>query len=232
MNRRAAVIRHVHFEDLGLLEPLLTARGFDIRYHEAWSTDFQAAADADMVVLLGGPISVNDTDDYPFLGPEIALAARRLAHDQPLLGLCLGAQIIAKAAGGTIRPGPEKEIGWAPLRLTAEGLASPLVHLRDVPVLHWHGEICELPDDIPPLASTGACRYQAFQVGEWCLALQFHAEAGVHGIEPWLVGHTLEIEQTNGASVGRLRADTAAFGPNLEKAGKCFFSAWLDVVGL
>lgn len=228
MNRRASVIRHVHFEDLGLLEPLLEARGYEVEYNDAWNADFDAADKADLVVLLGGPISVNDTDDYPFLDSEIALAAARLARDRPLLGLCLGAQIIAKASGCAVRPGPEKEIGWAPLRLTAEGLASPLVHLQDVSVLHWHGEICHLPDAMPVLASTPACRNQAFQVGKRCLALQFHAEAGVRGIEPWLVGHTLEIEQADTVSVRQLRADTETFGPRLEHAGTRFFEAWLD----
>ncbi len=232
MNRRASVIRHVHFEDLGLLEPLLEARGFQVRYHEAWDADVDAATDADLVVLLGGPISVNDTEDYSFLNNEIALAEQRIARGRPLLGLCLGAQIICKAAGGTVRPGGEKEIGWAPLRLTTEGLASPLVHLRDVSVLHWHGEVCDLPGHIPPLAGTAACRNQAFHVGDTCLALQFHAEAGAQGIEPWLVGHTLEIEQADGVTVPRLRSDTATFGPDLEEAGTRFFSAWLDAIGL
>lgn len=232
MNRRASVIRHVHFEDLGLLEPLLEARGFDIEYYEAWETDVDAAADADLVVLLGGPISVNDAQDYPFLDKEIVLAEHRIAHGAPLLGLCLGAQIIARAAGGTVQPGREKEIGWAPLELTEEGLASPLAHLRDVSVLHWHGEVCDLPGNIPSLASTAACRNQAFQIGDRCLALQFHAEAGTRGIEPWLVGHTLEIEQTGGVNVPQLRSETATFGPNLEKAGTRFFTAWLDTVGL
>lgn len=178
MKKCALVIRHVHFEDLGLLAPLLEARGFEIRYNEAWDAGVDAAVDADLAVLLGGPISVNDTSDYPFLKAEIALSARRIARVRPLLGLCLGAQIIAKAAGGAVRPGPEKEIGWAPLRLTTKGLASPVVHLQDVSVLHWHGEVCDLPDGIPTLASTAACRNQAFQVGHKCLALQFHAEAG------------------------------------------------------
>jgi GMP synthase (glutamine-hydrolysing) len=232
MTRRAFVVRHVHFEDLGLLAPLLAARGFEIEVHEAWNADFDAAADAGLVVLLGGPISVNDTRDYPFVDREIALARSRIGRDRPLLGLCLGAQVIARAAGGSVGPGPEKEIGWAPLRLSEPGLASPLVHLQGVSVLHWHGEVCVLPDDIPSLASTAACRNQAFQVGDRCLGLQFHAEAGTGGLEPWLVGHALEIEQTDGVSVRRLRSDTDTHGPALKEAGSRFFNAWLDAVGL
>ncbi len=231
MTRRISAIRHVHFEDLGLLEPLFSARGFEIRYHNAWDADLRGVVEADLLIILGGPISVNDTGAYPFLKDEIALAAHRIARKLPILGLCLGAQIIAKAIGGEVRPAAQKEIGWGPLELTAQGQGSLLSHLADAPVLHWHGEVCELPNDIPSLARTEACAIQAFQVGATCLGLQFHAEAGTTGIEPWLIGHTLEIETTPGVTVEKLRDDTRRFGPALEKSGTRFFEAWLDSHG-
>ncbi len=232
MNKRVSAIRHVHFEDLGLLASILEARGFEILYQDAWAADFQSGADADLLVILGGPISVNDIVNYPLLKKEIALASRRIAKDQPTLGLCLGAQIMTKAIGGTVGPGPEKEIGWMPLQLTTAGAISPLAQLQNVRVLHWHGEVCNLPQGIPSLASTAACRNQAFSIGEKCLALQFHAEVGTDGIEPWLIGHTLEIESTKGVTVSQLRTDTARFGSALGKAGTRFFQAWLDGIGL
>ena len=86
MTKRASAIRHVHFEDLGLLAPLLEARGYAIQYHDAWTADWDDAAGADLVVLLGGPISVNDGDAYPFMEREIALAAARLVQITMKLG--------------------------------------------------------------------------------------------------------------------------------------------------
>lgn len=180
-------IRHVAFEDLGLLEPLLAERGAAITYGDAWAIDRQAARAADLLVILGGPISVNDAAAYTFLETEIALAGERLDAGRPLLGICLGAQIIARAAGGTVSPALRPEIGWAPLRLTTAGRRSVLRHLDGMPVLHWHGENAALPD-VPSLAETEACSMQAFQT-DAALALQFHAEAGAGGVEPWLVGH-------------------------------------------
>lgn len=230
MTKRAVAVRHVGFEDLGLLETILTEQGVEIAYLDAWWDDLAPAEDADLVVLLGGPISVNDTAAYPFLTGEIALAERCLAAGRPLLGICLGAQIIAKAVGGTVAPGPAKEIGWAPLSLTEAGRASPLRHLEGVAVLHWHGEQCRVPQ--PALAATDACATQAFAVGPTCLALQFHAEAGTSGLESWFVGHTLEIETTPGIDVPGLRAATARHGPAMVRAGRALFAAWLDGAGL
>ena len=100
MNKQAVAIRHVAFEDLGLLETILRQRGFDISYQDAWDLDPAAAEAADLTVILGGPISVNDTENYPFLDAEIAITQTRLDRGGPTLGLCLGAQIMAKAIGG------------------------------------------------------------------------------------------------------------------------------------
>lgn len=229
---QTVAIRHVAFEDLGLIDPILRARGADIVYLDAWHLDTQRVEAADLVVMLGGPISVNDTEDYPFLAQEIALAKARIGAGRPTLGICLGAQIMARAIGGTVRPGPDKEIGWRPVSLSAAGRASVLAPLEDVAVLHWHGEICELPPETESLARTPACATQAFIPGPRALALQFHVEAGADGIEPWLVGHTGEISATPGVSVAGLRADSTRLGPTLRAPADSMFHRWLSEVGV
>lgn len=160
--KQTIAIRHVAFEDLGLIDPILRSRGYDIVYQDAWNLDRERVEGADLVVFLGGPISVNDTEEYPFLVQELALAESRIGAKRPTLGICLGAQIIARAIGGTVRPGPEKEIGWRPVSLTVAGRASILAPLEDLAVLHWHGEVCELPSGAESLARTPACPNQAF----------------------------------------------------------------------
>lgn len=229
--KNVVVIRHVHFEDLGLLAPILNARGYAIRYMDGWAIDTDAAAAADFLVLLGGPISVSETRAYPFMQTEITLAKARLQANQPLLGICLGAQVMTRALGGTVAPGTEKEIGWQPIDLTEAGRTSVLRHLDGVPVLHWHGEICVPPDGTVSLAATGPCPFQAFAPNTRSLALQFHVEAGAYGIEPWLVGHTLEI-MSNGRDAVTLRQDTARYGAALATAATAMFEEWLDGVGL
>jgi GMP synthase (glutamine-hydrolysing) len=224
-------IRHVAFEDLGLLEPLLQHLGCEITYVDAWALDRQRAENADLAVFLGGPISVNDTGNYPFLSDEIAVAKTRVACAKPTLGICLGAQILACAIGGSVRPGSAKEIGWAPIDLTLSGQDSVLGPLGNVPVLHWHGEICQLPPETTSLAHTPACAAQAFIPGQNALALQFHIEAGADGIESWLVGHTEEIAQTPGITVARLRAETRQYGPTLKAAANDVFRRWFAEIG-
>lgn len=229
---RVYAIRHVGFEDLGLLGPLLAMRGADITYADAWAVDTPAARHADLLVILGGPISANDGDAYPFIETEIALARERLQAHRPLLGICLGAQIVCRALGGTVAPGSAPEIGWGKLDLTDAGRAGPLRHLQGVPVLHWHGEVCALPPGVPSLAATPLCANQAFQPHRHALALQFHAEAGARDIEPWLVGHCAEIAHTPGVSVEALRTATARNGARLAAAGRAMFAEWLDAADL
>ncbi len=230
-NKTALAIKHVGFEDLGLLEPLLAERGWRVDYRDAWAGLAAEAADADLVVPLGGPMSVNDPEAYPSIAGEIALAQARIEADRPLLGIYLGAQIMARAIGGTVVKGPRAEIGWAPIALTAAGRSSVLAPLGGSPVLHWHGEMCVLPPGVSALATTEACPAQGFAPSPRSLALQFHAEAGTAGIEPWLAGHAVEIAQTPGVSVPQLRADTARHGAALAAAAGQVFTAWLSQTG-
>jgi GMP synthase (glutamine-hydrolysing) len=226
-------IRHVPFEDLGLLGPLLAERNHAIRYVEAPTADLREldALAPDLLVVLGGPIGVYENDRYPFIDAEVALLTRRLAAGKPTLGICLGSQLMAKALGARVYPSGVKEIGWAPLELTIEGAASCLRHLA-TPVLHWHGDTFDLPVGAVRLASTPACRNQAFAAGRHALGLQFHAEACGRPLEAWFVGHACEIAGTPAISVPQLRADTRRFSPALERSGRACFDDWFSGVGL
>jgi GMP synthase (glutamine-hydrolysing) len=231
---RTVALRHVAFEDLGLLAPILERRGHSVRYVEvpvAGLDDLDPVA-PELLIVLGGPIGVYETDDYPFLSAEIAWLERRLAAGLPTLGLCLGSQLIARALGSRVYPAGVKEIGWGPIELTREGRASCLRHLANTAVLHWHGDTFDLPEGAVRLASTALCKNQAFSWGGNVLALQFHAEVAGRALEAWFVGHTAEIGATPGLSVARLRADTAAWTPAITVAGAACFEDWLGAVRL
>ena len=230
-SRTCLAVRHVAFEDLGLLGPLVAARGYDIRYHDAGVERFDAQTllAPDLVIVLGGPIGVYEAETYPFIADEIAAIATRLASNKPLLGICLGAQMMAAALGAGVAPGPVKEIGWAPLTLTAAGQASVLGPLGDNPVLHWHGDNCELPAGCERLASTTHCPVQAFSRNASQLALQFHLETEPARFETWLVGHTVELGKA-GIDPREVRRQVHTLGPATRELGSKVLAAWLDSV--
>jgi GMP synthase (glutamine-hydrolysing) len=228
MTRTAVAIRHVEFENLGLLAPLLAHHGFATSYLDAPADDgaWHSARDADLLIVLGGPIGVADSDAYPFMLTELEIIEDRLVHDQPILGICLGAQLLAVACGGNVRPGTRAEIGYAPVTLTDAARGSVLEPLRDVPVLHWHGDVISTPPELPPLASTPLCENQAFARGPNVLALQFHLEADSASLERWLVGHAYELA-ARGVSVAGLREDACAYSAQLAFRAQQVFATWL-----
>ena len=233
MSKTCLVIRHVAFEDLGLLGPLLAARRYDVRYLEAGVEPLEpnTLTAPDLVVVLGGPIGVYEAEIYPFITDEVAAVAVRLRANKPMLGICLGAQMMAAAIGGRVAPGPAKEIGWAPLMLTAAGKASLLGPLDAVPVLHWHGDNCKLPVGCELLASTALCPVQAFSRLPSQLALQFHIETEPTQIERWLIGHTVELGKA-GIDPRSLRDQARLHGAATAAAGRAVLSAWLDSVAM
>lgn len=221
-------IRHVAFEDLGALQPALERAGYRVRYWDIGIDPLNAAAlhKAELLVVLGGPIGAHEDDRYPFLREELALIETRLAENRPLLGICLGAQLIARVLGASVRPCVEKEIGFAPLRLTDEGRASSLLPFDDAPVLHWHGDCFDLPYGATRLAWTPICQNQAFALGANVLAVQFHPEAGMAGFERWLIGHTVELNDA-GIEVGALRREHDRLSAGLVQRADSWASAWL-----
>lgn len=226
--RTLHAIRHVGFEDLGSFETPLRTAGYRIEYIEAAEQDIDQLDPlaADLLLVLGGPIGVYDHDAYPLLSDELALLRTRLAADRPTLGICLGAQLMAAALGARVYPGPAKEIGWSPLDLASSAEYQPLAALRDVPVLHWHGDTFDLPQGCTLLASTPLCRNQAFARGANVLGLQFHPEVrGVH-FEHWLLGHASELASA-GIDPVALRRDAKRYAQGLEKAGASLLNTWL-----
>ena len=220
-------LRHIHFEDLGTLEPLLRERGFETRYVDPAEDDLSAAdaRSADLVVVLGGPIGAFDEAVYPFLTAELRLIEQRLAGGGPLLGICLGAQLIARVQGADVLPMDVKEIGFGGVTLTDAGLASPLAPLPGVPVLHWHGDRFETPASATLLASTARCAEQAFAVGDAVLGLQFHIETDAARIERWLVGHCCELLQA-GVDPRTIREDARRHGAALAEAARLTIGRW------
>jgi GMP synthase (glutamine-hydrolysing) len=231
--KTAIAIRHVHFEDLGSLEPALECAGYQIRYADC-AVDDIAALDPvapDLVVVLGGPIGAYETDLYPSLKDELTLLEMRLAANRPTIGICLGAQLMARALGARVYPTGLKEIGWSPLILRPAGCESAIRHLGedDTAVLHWHGDTFDLPAGATLLASTEICANQAFSWGRNALAFQFHPEATASRLEQWFVGHACEIAATK-LSVATLRADTMRHAARLETQARKCFAEWLTSI--
>ena len=189
---RIHYFQHVPEEGLGSIESWARSRG-----HLLYATRFYLAEklpqaeSADMLVIMGGPMSVNDEAEYLWLKEELAFTREAIASGIPVLGICLGAQLIAKALGGSVFPNRAKEIGWFPVTMTAAARQSRLFSFlpAELTVFHWHGETFSLPEGALLLASSAACDHQAFSYGEseHVLALQFHCEMTpeiIAGIEP------------------------------------------------
>lgn len=233
MPRTAIALRHVAFEDLGLITPLLLSLGWTVSYRDACLDDLSdpGLQTADLLVALGGPIGIYETDVYPFLRPELAAIEKRLKSGKPVLGICLGAQAMAAALGAPVYYGGSKEIGFGAVTLSEEGKASALAPLADshAAVLHWHGDTFDLPAGATRLASNEVYPNQAFSCGANALALQFHLEADPAKLERWLVGHAVELAKA-GIDIPALRHEAAQRAPAYAAQAIAVFGRWLKKI--
>lgn len=224
------VIRHTPHEGLAGFRDPVEAAGYsldrvDVTDRAFASLDFNMP---DLLLMMGGPMGVYERVAHPWISHELERLAERIERGLPTLGVCLGAQMIAAAMGAEVRAGPVKEIGFAPVALTGEGADSPLRHVADVPMLHWHGDTFDLPDDVELLASTSTYPHQAFRRGPALLALQFHAEMGEDPrFEEW-IGNGPDFIAAAGSSPKRLRHEHAAHGPGAVAAGQAMIAEWLS----
>ena len=183
------IIKHIDIEGPGTLGDFLKAKGvpYQIVELDAGQTLPSDLDDIDAVVVLGGPMNVDEENLYPFLKPENEFIQNVLQQEIPFLGICLGSQLLAKAAGAQVVKSPVKEIGWYKIRLTGEGKADPLFkNFREEDVTyHWHGDMFHIPAQGRLLATAEGCPHQALKVGRNAYGLQFHVEITDKSIKEW-----------------------------------------------
>lgn len=174
---RAHYLQHVHFEGLGSIEPWLVSQGYTITCTQLYqSTNFPDPIEIDLLIIMGGPMSVNDEAEHTWLEPEKLFIKQCIERNIPTLGICLGAQLIADVMGANIYLNPEKEIGWFPVTATDRPHHGTFSFPQETLVFHWHGETFNLPDNAVNLAESECCSNQAFQIGDNIIGLQFHLE--------------------------------------------------------
>ncbi|MEW8452114.1 MAG: gamma-glutamyl-gamma-aminobutyrate hydrolase family protein [Candidatus Thiodiazotropha sp.] len=174
---RAHYLQHVPFEGLGSIEDWLLLSGYEItatRFFE--SPDLPRLEEIDLLIVMGGPMSVNDEHAYPWLAKEKNFIRSVIDAGKPVLGICLGAQLIAASLGSEIYPNSVKEIGWFPISAVKSIPDSLFRFPEETTVFHWHGETFDLPSRAVCTAKSKGCQNQAFQFGRKVIGLQFHLE--------------------------------------------------------
>lgn len=220
------VLQHVPFEGLGSIESWLGSRGAEVGYTRFFdSATLPGMAGLDLIIAMGGPMSVNDEAELSWLKDEKRFVAEAIQAGKAVLGICLGAQLMASALGARVYPGPHKEIGWFDIERTSDCLE----HFQfpgTAKVFHWHGETFDLPSGAIRLARSAGCANQAFQIGPRAMGLQFHLETTPAGVELLIVhcrnelvgGRFMQSEEelrnvppASYAGINRLMAEVLAY---------------------
>jgi GMP synthase (glutamine-hydrolysing) len=235
---RLLVFQHVAHEILGTLDPLLRGSGFRIKYvnferHPGFEPSLEGY---DGLIVLGGPMNVDEVERYPNLAYEVQMIRETVRSGMPVLGICLGSQLIAKALGSRVYKNKVKEIGWYDLSPTEAGRRDPLIsHFSGKEkIFQWHGDTFDIPAGAVLLASSPLCRNQAFRYGENVYGLQFHLEVDEPMVERWLriPGNKKEIEELDGKiDPERIRKETPEYIPRLKELSDRAFAGFIGFFG-
>ncbi len=226
------VLQHAEVEGPGLLAAPMEEAGLSLRSVRTFLGEAvpRAADGIAGIVVMGGPMGVYEAARHPHLDDEVALVREALRRGLPVLGICLGSQILAAAAGARVHPGPVKEIGWYPVHMTAAGRGDPV--LRELPdpsvVFHWHGDTFDLPRGAVLLASSEAYPNQAFLIGDAAYGLQFHLEVTPEMVDRFVAAGEEELAAVRGAGgAARLGAEARHHAPALEPVARRVARAFL-----
>ena len=227
--KKALIIRHVPHEGIAAFRQPIEAAGYQLDRIDVSDPEFSCVdlREPDLLIMMGGPMAVYDQDRLPWIRCQLKRLALRLEQDRPTLGVCLGAQMIASALGGDVFPGPVKEVGFHKVKVADVPGDTPLRHVADQPLLHWHGDTFTLPDGTELLASGDTYQHQAFRRGKNILGLQFHAEMGLdERFHVWTNEWPDHVEAA-GLTVEQLRQDYDTLGPRAVGAGQAMIADWL-----
>jgi GMP synthase (glutamine-hydrolysing) len=227
-------LRHVPCEGPGLIGEVAKARGIEIVVADLpdrfpyWPEPTHYSA----LLVLGGPMSVYDSQRYPWLKDEAKLLRRCRDEGIPILGICLGSQLLAASFGAKVYAGGRKEIGWGPVRLASAARTDRLLEgtPRDLTVFHWHGDTFDLPAGADLLAGSDLFSHQAFRVEDRWYGFQFHLEVTEEMPEAWAEEYRAELEETGGATVGDGLGDSVERVQALRPHAERIFNNWLDLV--
>jgi GMP synthase (glutamine-hydrolysing) len=231
--RQIIVLQHSPPEPLGLIEPPLRARGFVPVYVGSFRGEPvpETIADAAGLVVLGGPMGVYEQDRHPFLRKELALIKQAIAADLPVLGICLGSQLVAAALGAEVRPGPGKEIGWHEVKLTPAAADDAIFAQAPATFtsFHWHGDVFSLPRGAVPLAGSAKTEFQAYRHGRATYGLLFHAEVTSTIVTDMTTAFADELN-AEGIQVSAVLGDLPTKVAALNRVGEQLFARWADLL--
>lgn len=230
---KVIVLQHAQSENLGIIADALNSRGVPFEYLRTFEGQAipSGVDEAAGLIVMGGPMGVYETDRYPFLRQEMKLMEAFLKAERPILGVCLGSQLLAAALGAAVRKGRKKEIGWFEIQLNAAASQDSLWNGQRTPFVayHWHGDIFDLPKGAVALASSDLTPVQSYRFGKAAYGVLFHLEVTENHIRKMLDEFTGEIREEN-LSAGKILEESKSFLPPLQEVGAAVFHRWIDLL--
>jgi GMP synthase (glutamine-hydrolysing) len=226
---KALIIKHVSTEDLGTIESVLRAKDFSIDRIEIEKGDPlpDSVSEYDALFIMGGPMAAYDRDKYPVFDKEVVLVLEAAEQRKLVVGVCLGAQIIAGIYGGNVYPNEHKEIGWHPVNFFGEPANQFGIGGHQIPLFHWHSDTFDPPHGAEIFAKSDLTKNQAFVIGKNIYGLQFHLEVTGKMVQEWITAYDVQLAKDQ-INTKKILSDTKRYVKDLETLCKNIFTTILD----